>query len=131
MIEKIIELKSENPNFQLLIQSDEIDFYESVIEKFPDAIYIQEILKMKKNWNSPIQYHIPIGHRVNQAKIFHAILLILSRCEKIILNSGNVGMWICLYRGNSIGVHQYLNQKEYIYGELNPNYNIHDNKWIE
>ena len=31
------------------------------------------------------------------------------QCKKLILNSGNVAMWICLYRGNAEGVNQYLN----------------------
>jgi hypothetical protein len=131
MISKIDELVQENPDYKIFIQSDEVDFYESVLKKYPDSIYINEIMKVRKNDSSPIQYLIPIGSRSNQAIIFLAILNIISNCSKIILNSGNVGMWISLYRGNSNDIHQYLNHKEYIYGVYNKRYLNQNEFWIK
>lgn len=131
MLVKITEIKNKYPDYKLLIQSDEAEFYNFILGKYPDSIYFNEILKMGQNHNTAIQYHIPIGNRVNQAKIFHSILLIISKCDKVILNSGNVGMWICLNRGNFNGVYQYLNHKEYIYNEYNRNYKKLENNWIE
>jgi hypothetical protein len=35
---------------------------------------------------------------------------LISRCDKVILNSGNVGLWTCLYRGNNNGVYQFISR---------------------
>jgi hypothetical protein len=131
MIDKIREVKSKFPNHVLLVQSDEFEFYESVFNVFPDSIYFKEVFKMNRNDNSAVQYSIPLGQRTNQAIIFLSIMKILSKSSKVIINSGNIGMWICLFRGNFDGVYQYLNHKEYIYGHKNDRYGKFDKKWFE
>ena len=105
----------------LLIQSDEIDFIDYIKSYYPESIIIEEIKKIKK---SPlaIQYTINSGNKLSQSQLFLAIMKIISKTSKIILNSGNVGLWCCLFRGNSIGVYQYVNhiRKSYtIYKYLN------------
>lgn len=127
LLDKISELRSQNPDFKLLIQSDEFEFYEEVLRHHPDAIYFNEVMKIKKDSNSAV----PRGHRTNQAVIFLAIMLIISKSEKIILNSGNVGLWTTLFRGNSEGVCQYLRHKEFIYGGYNELYGTEESFWIK
>jgi hypothetical protein len=52
--------------------------------------------------------------------------------SKIILNSGNVGLWACLFRGNSKGVYQYLFPLEYICGKKNNSkYLTSEKVWFE
>jgi len=131
MIEKIDELVIKFPNHRILIQSDEVDFYESVMKKYPNIIYFEEILKIRKNELSPIQYLVPIGHKTQQAITFLSILLIISKCSNIILNSGNVGMWIALFRGSSNNIYQYLNHKSHIYGVPNERHGKQTEYWIE
>jgi hypothetical protein len=131
MMQKIDEVKSKYPDNRILIQSDEIEFYNFVLSKYSDSIYFNEILKMQKNPNTAIQYHVSIGNRLNQSMIFHAILLIISKSSKVIVNSGNVGMWICFYRKKFDNVYQYLNHKEYIYGVYNNNYKKMESNWIQ
>jgi len=131
MIEKIDELVIKFPNHRILIQSDEVDFYESVMKKYPNIIYFEEILKIRKNELSPIQYPVPIGHKTQQAITFLSILLIISKCSNIILNSGNVGMWIALFRGSSNNIYQYLNHKSHIYGVPNERHGKQTEYWIE
>ena len=129
-LNKIVEIKNIYPGHNILVQSDEAEFYSHVLEKYPEAIYFNEILKMPKNVTSAIQYNVQIGSKLNQAKIFYSILLILSKCSQIIFNSGNVGLWVCLYRGCFDNAHQYLNQKEYIYGIRNEKYNNSVGCWL-
>jgi hypothetical protein len=131
MISKLIEIKEKNPNHKILVQSDEIEFYNKVLNIYPDAIYFKEIYKITSNPTTSIQYHIPPNQKINQAVTFLAISLILSKCSKLITNSGNVGMWICFFRNNSDGVYQYLNHKEYIYGVYNTGYRVLENNWID
>jgi hypothetical protein len=131
MIQKIDEVKLKYPDNRLLIQSDEVEFYKFVLSKYKDSIYFNEVLKMPKNANTAIHYHVPIGNRLSQSMVFHSILILISKSSKVILNSGNVGMWICLYRKNSDNVYQYLNPKEYIYGVYNNNYKKMESNWIQ
>ena len=131
MLFKLIEVKSLYPNHRILIQSDEVEFYDFILKTFPDSLFFDEVARIKKNSNDHVQSNINIGQRTTQAKLFHSIVLIISRCSKVILNSGNVGIWICLYRGNFDGVYQYLNHKEYIHGSYNKNYKVLDNNWIQ
>jgi len=131
MIDKLVEVKESNPDFKILIQSDEIEFYDKVLKLYPDSIYFNETYKIYSNPTTSTQYHIPPNQRLNQAVIFLAISHILSKCSKLITNSGNVGMWICFFRNNSDGVYQYLNPKEYIYGVYNTGYRVLENNWID
>jgi hypothetical protein len=61
-------------------------------------------------WNA-IQYTVPTGSKVTNAQTFLAIMLIMSKCDSIVINSGNIGLWTCLYRGNNKKVHQFLHPK--------------------
>jgi hypothetical protein len=111
MIDKINLVISENPNHKILLQTDEIEFQELVQNKFKNVFTINENKKINRS-NTAIQYTVPLGERVTNAKLFLATMLIMSKSSKIILNSGNVGMWICLFRGNNEDVYQYLNPKD-------------------
>jgi len=108
MIEKIQSVHNQYPNHKLLIQTDEVGFTEYVKTKIPDFIQFTEVTKVASNKRAT-QFHIPIGGRLLHAQTFLAIMQILSRCDKVILNSGNVGMWVSLFRNNTDGVYQYLN----------------------
>ena len=130
MMIMIREVKQLNPEKRLLIQSDEKEFYNVVLAEFSDSIYFDEMIKINKNTNSSVPHHVPYGRKTEQAQTFLAILSILSECSKLIINSGNISMWICLYRENVNGVYQYLNPKEYIYGVKTKNYKVPDKLWL-
>ena len=50
----------------------------------------------------------------------------------IVSTSGNCSKWMVFYRGNANNVYQYLNPKQYIYNQLNKDYNPNKtNFWIE
>ena len=55
-----------------------------------------------------VQNYIHNDDRINKAVHFLAIMNIIAKCDQVILNSGNVGMWCCLYRGNANNVYQFL-----------------------
>ena len=44
----------------------------------------------------------------------------------IICTSGNVSLWIILFRGHNKNIHQYLSPKEYIYDVKNKDFNINN-----
>ena len=55
---------------------------------------------------------VPIEKRVEYARMFLAIISIISDSEYLIVNSGNVGIWTCLFRGSCKNTYQYLNHKK-------------------
>jgi hypothetical protein len=108
MLNKITQIKYQTPNKKLLIQTDELEFSEYMLSHFPDSIVIHETKKIKRS-NTAIQYTIPFGEKVITAQNFLSVMYLMSETSSIILNSGSVGMWVCLFRGNSNDVYQYLN----------------------
>lgn len=113
---KIIEIKSKYPTHRLLIQSDEIEFCDFILDKFPDSLIIKETKKINKtttNLVGNVQRSTPVGERVRTAQIFLAVMYLMSETSHVIMNSGNVGLWICLFRGNSNNISQYLNKDSY------------------
>ena len=44
----------------------------------------------------------------------------------IICTSGNVSLWIILFRGHNKNIHQYLSPKEYIYDVKNKDFDINN-----
>lgn len=107
MINKINEVKTKFPNHKILLQTDEVEFCESVLSHYPNTIIIKE-LKQINNCDNDVHSLTPIGERIDLAINLLSSILILSETSQVILNSGNVGMWICLFRKNSNGVYQFL-----------------------
>ena len=111
MESKLNEVVIKNPDHQVLIQSDEKEFCEYFKNKNNNFIVIDEIDKINSTPYSAIQYTIPQGNKIRNAQTFLSIMMIMSESDILITNSGNVGMWICLYRGNNKNVHQFLSPK--------------------
>jgi hypothetical protein len=113
---KIIEIKSRYPTHRLLIQSDEIEFCDFILDKFPDSLIIKETKKINKtttNLVGNVQRSTPVGERVRTAQTFLAVMYLMSETSYVIMNSGNVGLWICYFRGNSNNISQYLDKDSY------------------
>jgi hypothetical protein len=129
-IDKIGILLKENPKYKILIQTDEKEFLDHVMSIYPDSIFIPELPVINKSYEWQVVWTIEDGGRTNFGVEFMAISLILSRCSKLILNSCNVSMWVCLYRGNAEGVSQYLNPRKYFYLNDYKYYFESENKWF-
>jgi hypothetical protein len=99
-----------NPGIQFLVQPDETEFLDAFLAEFPDSVYFSETPHMRKK-DSVIFNELPQHKRAEYGAWFFAALLNISQCKHVILHSGNCGIWTCLYRGNSINVHQWLNDK--------------------
>jgi len=120
--EKIQVLKNQFPNHAIIIRCDETEFCTYMHKKYPDIIFFEELRTVPSNARS-VQFYVPQGKKVTTAQMFLATTQIFSKCSHVILNSGNVGMWICLYRNSMTGVSQYLNTND------SKRYTI--NNWIE
>ena len=100
VIEKGKSLKNENPESQVLIQSDELEFVEAATKIFEDAVIFKDETRTMKKCNNSVDKCMPNNH--HYVKYFLAIVKIMSQCKHVVSGSmGNIPMFISLYRGNS------------------------------
>jgi hypothetical protein len=130
VIEKLVMMKKQYPKHKILVQSDESEFNDKILSIIPDVLIFNEIKTIAHNDHMSAPDIVKQGEKTVRAQQFLAALLIISECDKIILNSGNVGMWVCLYRGHTKGVIQYLQPNQIIWGVPNQHYRKLDNPWI-
>jgi hypothetical protein len=109
MLDKINQVKSENKDHRIIVQSADSDFCNLILSKYPDSIVFEEIMKFDRSIMQELGNLVPTGKKKDQALIFLAIILLISKSNKIIINSGNIGLWIVLFRQSVAGVDQYLN----------------------
>jgi hypothetical protein len=102
-----------NPNILFLIQSDETEFIEFMIEKFPNnSFYFKDEIRHMNKCNSTVD--ILMRHKNYEfSKYYLAITIIMSKCKYIICGSGNCSIWIMFYRENNNNVYQNLNGEWY------------------
>jgi hypothetical protein len=127
-VERARLLRREHPEIRFWIQSDELEFYQCFKAAFPDSLDLG--LPRMARQASAIQYKLRGSEKTAQAIRFLAVLKLMGQCEQVIINSGNVGMWCCLFRGGVSGVQQYLSPKSHIYGVPNPDWGVFPAGWI-
>jgi hypothetical protein len=136
IIEKGKNVQRKNPNVKFLIQSDETDFIEKMSNEFSNSFYFNEEIRHIPKISSVFHGYMVDCEKnednFHYSKYFLAIVFIMSKCKNIICTSGNISMWISLFRGNAYGIYQYLNPIEYSYGLKNKNYDPDQTEfWIE
>jgi hypothetical protein len=104
---KASQIKRLLPAITFLLETDSHEFRNLFLSKFSDSIYFSEV----ENKN-------PFVHSI----YLLASVIAMSKTRIVVSSSGNVSLWTALYRGSANNIIQYLNPKEFIYGERNPNY---------
>lgn len=102
-IEKAREVLKKHPDFRILIQTDEAQFISECFQAFGErCFYVREITV---GWAVHLDENLRIN-RLENGKLFLAITKIMSECHTVVLGTGNVSAWICLFRGNTENIHQ-------------------------
>ena len=100
-IDKAKELKGKNNKIQFIVQTDELEFLNTFLQEFPDAIYFAEILSISSttdtNCGKLVQNDCKLAHIIN----FLSIICIFSKLKYLITTSGNCELFIILYRNNT------------------------------
>jgi hypothetical protein len=98
---------------RFLIQSDELDFIEAAMTDFgPDAfVFADESRVARRQIGSVDKMFYDRGENFYYSQLFLAIVLVMAKCKHVLCNTGNISMWICLYRGGATNVHQYWGGK--------------------
>lgn len=104
---KALQIKTHIPDIKFLLETDSREFRNLFLSKFPDSIYFLEV---------------DIGNPFVHSIYLLASVIAMSKTKIVVSSSGNVSLWTALYRGSADNIIQYLNPKEFIYGERNPNY---------
>ena len=112
-IDKCKEIRERRPDVRFLIQPDETEFLETFIDVFPDTTHIVENKHIKKNEEIAVFHSIHKRRKAKHVINFFASLLVHSMCSEIVTGSGNIGLWLALYRGHTNGLHQIYNDKWY------------------
>ena len=100
------ELLIKNPHMLFLIQSDETEFIEFMINKFPyNSFYFKDEIRHMKKCNDTVDWKMP-EKKSDFSKNYLAITIIMSKCKYIICGSGNCSQWIMFYRNNNNNVIQ-------------------------
>lgn len=113
--DKLTELlNSDNNNCKILLQSDSAQFFDYMKCKFRDSRHYANLViinEIAPTMSTTVGTHLERTGQTNHSDIKHllAAIVFISKCKHIICSSGNVSVWIMLYRGNSENVHQNLN----------------------
>lgn len=95
------------------LQSDETEFLRG--NPFPDALVMwDEIRHMPRSQTTVDNSPPSVNH--SYALWFLAIVLLMSKCKTVVCGTGNISLWIALFRGNSHGIVQYRSLRDTIYG---------------
>lgn len=107
--QKLLEISDKFPNSQILLQTDTSQFIDFMRLKLGSNIPI--IINHTKNTYSSSGIHYLQTQNENYTEIQNllAICLIISKCQSVIMSSGNVSTWIMHYREHPDNIHQYLN----------------------
>jgi len=116
---KLSELLSHSDNHgcKILLQSDVAHFFDYMKAKFRDSPHSANLViiyEVAPTISTVMGAHIErIGQPINHSDIKHllAVVVLISKCKRVICSSGNVSLWMMMYRGNSANVHQSLNLK--------------------
>ncbi len=102
-IEYIDDIKIKNENIKFIFQSDETEFLNFMINKYPNnIIFKDEIRHISKNSHNTVDnYGNTTELNFEYAIKFLAIVYIMAQCNYIICNTGNISMWMSLFRGNT------------------------------
>ena len=105
-LDKMYQLLSKNPDFKILIQTDDQDFINFCSGKIPFTCF-NEIMRIPNNPRHVVHYYI--RNKIEFSINFLAVTKIMSMCNILITHSGDCGLWAVLYRQNTNNVSQYLN----------------------
>ena len=122
IVDKALELKSNNNNIRFFIQTDEYDFLQYFINIFPDTIYFTEIPLINNSTTNVARQFENDKYKLDILGFYLASVFIITTFKNIITTSGNGELFIAFFRGNANGIHQYLKKNEYIHGNKNVDY---------
>lgn len=104
---KAWQVKKDHPEVRFVVQSDEAEFIAYFLKRFPNSVVLDEVAPIRKQVINP-GMTLPPKLREKFACDFLAIIYFLAKIKYIVTTTHNAAFWLCLFRGHSNGVYQYL-----------------------
>lgn len=103
-LERLQPLLENDPSLNVFLQTDDREFCESFQKQYSGALTILDELPIIDGDDG---FHNLVNENKFQSSLdFFAIVLLMSQCQYLLLNTSNVSFWACLYRGHAEGVFQ-------------------------
>jgi len=99
------KLLTENPNFKILIQSDDEDIMNKMLNHFDSKCFYFDELPQSSDGRG-LHVHGLVKDKFKYGIYYLSSILIISKCKHVITHRGNGGFWTLLYRGNTTGYTQ-------------------------
>lgn len=116
-IEVAWKLMRENPEFEVFVQTDQLQARDAVLQAFPGKAKFFQELPVTDADTVIHELDIPeiygIGRCEFTARLMAATIL-LSGCRFLINHTGNVALWAMIHRGTAQGVFQFSSTAELI-----------------
>ena len=104
-----IRKNHEHENLKYLIQSDESDFIEEMMNALTQSFYFKdEIRTLPASRKGQVDNCITDVSNFEFTQNFLAIVIIMSKCKFVYCNSGNISIWIRIYRELNEGFNQWI-----------------------
>jgi len=104
------EILEKHDNLRVLVQTDEESVRSRCLKEFGKRAFFIEELPVTDT-NKGMHEMSPLERGISNFEFgatFLAATSIMSECEYVVTSTGNIGVWICLFRGNANNVVQIL-----------------------
>lgn len=111
-IDKAKEIQNQNEGIQFVVLPDEKQFMNAFAYELRNSKeFKKEVGSINRNTKTAVFYETKRDKRKEREAWYNAAVYLLSQCKHVITHSGNGGLWLALYRGNSININQYFDGK--------------------
>jgi hypothetical protein len=103
-LDQLNPILESNPNLKVVLQTDDLEFGQAFQSQFTGSLTVLNELPLIAGIDG---FHNVVSENKFITSIdFFAIVLLMSQCKYLVLNTSNVSFWATLYRGHADGVIQ-------------------------
>lgn len=113
-LDRAAEILSREPDLRVLVQTDQSQFLDRACERLGRVMAFEELPRTESN---TVMHDIIDRGKVAWAQTFLGAIHLIADSRHLVLHTGNVARWICLYRGHTERVLQYYQPKGATAGE--------------
>lgn len=108
-LRKAEEILNQNTDFRILIQTDQKQVRDLFINHFNDRCFFLEEMPVNDGEKAlhNLDEKILKTNKCEFGKMVLAVTHLISKCNFIVNHTGNMALWICLFRGNSDNMFQF------------------------
>jgi hypothetical protein len=103
-VDKLNLILESNPQLRVMLQTDDLQFSKALQDQFNGSVEVLDELPLI---DGDLGFHTLVSEDKFKLSLdFFSIVLLMSQCKYLLLNTSNVSFWTTLYRGHTDGVIQ-------------------------